>query len=63
MEPMENLKDTKSNIYFIIIRRDINFLKKSVMEIMEEFFTLRLTYYSKRKDYLLSKLIREVEIL
>jgi len=30
---------------------------------MEEFFEIRLMYYQKRKDYLMSKLERELEIL
>ena len=33
------------------------------MDIMEEFFNLRLSFYEKRKTYLLSKLGREVGIL
>jgi len=35
----------------------------SVEEIMEEFYNLRMVYYDKRKDYLLSKLQRDLEIL
>lgn len=36
-------------------------LKKynNVLEIMEDFFTLRLAYYQKRKDYLADKLTEE----
>jgi len=30
---------------------------------MEEFFEIRFMYYQKRKDYLMSKLERELEIL
>jgi len=33
------------------------------MDIMEEFFHLRMSFYEKRKSYLLSKLGREVDIL
>ena len=33
------------------------------MDIMEEFFHLRLSFYEKRKSYLISKIAREVEIL
>ena len=33
------------------------------MDIMEEFFNLRLSFYEKRKTYLLSKLGREVDML
>lgn len=40
-------------------------LKKyaNVSEIMEEFFSVRLKYYGKRKEYLVSKIQREIEIL
>jgi len=31
--------------------------------VMEEFFEIRLIYYQKRKDYLMSRLERELEIL
>lgn len=30
---------------------------------MEEFFHIRLAYYDKRKEYMVSRLLREVEIL
>ena len=30
---------------------------------MEEFFNIRLEFYNKRKEYLMSRLIREVKIL
>jgi DNA topoisomerase-2 len=30
---------------------------------MEEFFVIRLEFYHKRKDYLLSKLERELSVL
>ena len=33
------------------------------MDIIEEFFHLRLSFYEKRNSYLLSKLGREVDIL
>lgn len=33
------------------------------MDIMEEFFHLRFSFYEKRKSYLLSKLGREVDML
>lgn len=36
---------------------------QTTMDIMEEFFHLRLSYYGKRKSYLLSKLNREVDLL
>lgn len=35
----------------------------SSKDIMEEFYLIRLYYYEKRKDYLKSKLFREVELL
>lgn len=35
----------------------------STAEILEEFFQLRLKFYEKRKDFLVSKLEREVDIL
>jgi DNA topoisomerase-2 len=35
----------------------------SVVDILEEFFDVRLPYYEKRKDYLLTKLKEELEIL
>ncbi len=35
----------------------------SVEEIMEEFYNLRLKFYGKRKEYLLSKLERDLEVL
>lgn len=35
----------------------------SSVHIMEEFYEIRLGYYEKRKDYLISKLVREMEIL
>jgi len=35
----------------------------SVEEIMEEFYALRVHFYDKRKEYLLSKLERDLEIL
>ena len=40
-------------------------LKKynDIKEIMEEYFEFRLQFYQKRKDYLVSKLLRELEIL
>ena len=36
---------------------------QTTMDIMEEFFNLRLSFYEKRKTYLLSKLGREVDML
>lgn len=36
---------------------------KSPEEIMEDFYTVRLNFYQKRKDYLLQKLMRECIIL
>lgn len=36
---------------------------ESVVQIMEEFFKVRLQFYQLRKSYLLSKLDREVDIL
>jgi DNA topoisomerase-2 len=36
---------------------------ENITEILEEFYNIRLTYYEKRKDYLISKLMRELEIL
>ncbi len=30
------------------------------VEIMEEFYYIRLAFYQKRKDYLMSKLVREL---
>lgn len=35
----------------------------SSVQIMEEFYEIRLSFYEKRKDYLISKLVRELEIL
>lgn len=35
----------------------------AVNDIMEEFYRIRLTYYSKRKEYLIKNLKRELEIL
>lgn len=35
----------------------------NVEEILEEFFNLRITFYNKRKDYLLSKLQRDLELI
>lgn len=35
----------------------------SSVQIMEEFYEIRLRFYEKRKDYLVSKLVREMEIL
>lgn len=35
----------------------------TVMEIMEEFYQLRVQQYQVRKDYLISKLVRELQIL
>jgi DNA topoisomerase-2 len=35
----------------------------NVIEIMEEYFALRVHLYDKRKDYLASKLEREIQIL
>ncbi|CAD8156514.1 unnamed protein product [Paramecium pentaurelia] len=42
-----------------------NKIKKfeSIAEILEEFYQVRLQFYQKRKDYLLSKLDREVQLL
>ena len=35
---------------------------KSVVEILEEFYNLRMKHYIQRKTYLISRLTREVEI-
>lgn len=35
----------------------------NVLEIMEEYFAVRIHFYEKRKDYLASKLEREIQIL
>ena len=35
----------------------------SVQAILEEFYEIRLAFYQKRKDYLISKLQRDMEIL
>lgn len=35
----------------------------SAAQIMEEFYEIRLGFYEKRKDYLISKLVRDLEIL
>lgn len=35
----------------------------SVKSIIDEFYEIRMIYYQKRKDYLLSKLERELDIL
>lgn len=34
-----------------------------ISDVLNEFYGIRLKYYSKRKDYLLSRLVRELEIL
>ena len=34
-----------------------------VSEVLEEFYKIRLSYYQKRKDYMVSRLQRELEIL
>ena len=36
---------------------------ENVNDIIEEFYKVRLEFYGKRKEYLLSKLKREVEII
>lgn len=36
---------------------------EKVSQVLEQFFDIRLRYYSKRKDYLLSRLKRELEML
>jgi DNA topoisomerase II len=35
----------------------------SVKNIMEEFYDIRLSFYQKRKDYLMSRLQRDMEVL
>lgn len=35
----------------------------SAKDIMEDFYQIRLVYYEKRKDYLISRLVRDCEIL
>lgn len=35
----------------------------SSVQIMEEFYEIRLRFYERRKDYLISKLVRDLEIL
>lgn len=35
----------------------------NINSILEKFFTLRLTYYDKRKDYLVSRIVRDLSEL
>ena len=59
-----NLTTTLSDNNYVLFDRN-NRLKRYAdeTEIMDEFYELRLEYYHKRKDYLLRKLNRDLEIL
>ncbi len=53
---------TTSSMYLYNDKGEIQHYK-TPEEIMEEFYTVRLEFYQKRKDYLLQKLMRECIIL
>lgn len=54
-----------ANISNMVLFDSENRIKKyeNVKQIMEDFYTVRLDFYEKRKEYLLSKLDREVQLL
>jgi DNA topoisomerase-2 len=63
IEKKFKLTSVMSNNNFVLFDREGKLKRyEDELEIMEEFFQTRLAFYSKRKEYLLSKLTRDMTI-
>lgn len=63
VEKRFKLNSIMSNSNFVLFNKDGKLKRyEDELEIMEEFYETRLAFYSKRKEYLISKLNREIAI-